>query len=93
MYIENREWTAREIASRIAHTVLAPDATREMIEKACALARTYRFKAVFTNPYWSPFVAEQLEGSGVAAAFPRPSLWARCPPRARWPRPWMRWSG
>lgn len=78
MYIENREWTAREIASRIDHTVLAPDTTREMIEKACALARTYGFKAVFTNPYWSPAVAELLEGSGVAAgisaAFPLGSV-------------------
>ncbi len=74
MHIENREWTAREVASRIDHTVLAPDATREMIEKACALARSYAFKAVFTNPYWTPLVAELLDGSGVAAgistAFP-----------------------
>ena len=48
------------------------------MEKACSLAREYGFKAVFTNPYWTPLVAELLDGSGVAAgvsaAFPLGSL-------------------
>lgn len=65
---------AREAAARIDHTVLAPDATRADMEKACAAARDYGFRAVFTNPYWSPLVASLLDGSGIAAgisaAFP-----------------------
>ena len=72
--INGKEYTVAEIAARIDHTVLAPDAVRQDIEKACAQARSYRFKAVFTNPYWTQLVAELLDGSGVAAgisiAFP-----------------------
>ena len=48
------------------------------MENACALARAYGFKAVFTNPYWTPLIAELLDGSGIAAgisaAFPLGSL-------------------
>lgn len=78
MRINGTVWSARDIAARIDHTVLAPDATRKDMENACALARAYGFKAVFTNPYWTPLVAELLDGSGVAAgisaAFPLGSL-------------------
>ena len=78
MIIEGKTWTRQEIASRIDHTVLAPDAVRSDVEQACTQARAYGFKAVFTNPYWTPLAAELLEGSGVAAgisaAFPLGSL-------------------
>ena len=78
MRINGTVWSARDIAARIDHTVLAPDATRKDMENACALARAYGFKAVFTNPYWTPLVAELLDGSGIAAgisaAFPLGSL-------------------
>ena len=78
MKIRGREWSAEEIAARIDHTVLAPNAVRADIEKACELARRYRFHSVFTNPYWTPLVAELLEGTGVAAgisaAFPLGSI-------------------
>ena len=74
MRINGTVWSARDIASRIDHTVLAPDATRKDMENACVLARAYGFKAVFTNPYWTPLVAELLDGSGIAAgARPRRS--------------------
>ena len=78
MRINGTVWSARDIAARIDHTVLAPDATRKDMENACALARAYGFKAVFTNPYWTPLIAELLDGSGIAAgisaAFPRGSV-------------------
>ena len=78
MRINGTVWNARDIAARIDHTVLAPDATRKDMENACVLARAYGFKAVFTNPYWTPLVAELLDGSGIAAgisaAFPLGSL-------------------
>ena len=51
MRINGTVWSARDIAARIDHTVLAPDATRKDMENACVLARAYGFKAVFTNPY------------------------------------------
>ncbi|MBP3730823.1 MAG: deoxyribose-phosphate aldolase [Mailhella sp.] len=70
MRINGKEWTAGDVASRIDHTVLSADATRADIERACALARSYGFKAVFTLPYWSSLVADLLEGSGVATGIP-----------------------
>ena len=78
MQINNVVWTAQDIASRIDHTVLAPDATIKDIEIACDLALKHHFNAVYTNPYWSPVVAKLLAGSGVttgiSAAFPLGSL-------------------
>lgn len=41
MRINGTVWSARDIAARIDHTVLAPDATRKDMENACALARAY----------------------------------------------------
>ena len=62
MRINGTVWSARDIAARIDHTVLAPDATRKDMENACALARAYGFKAVFTNPYWTDAkVAEVMD--------------------------------
>ena len=81
MRINGTLWSARDIAARIDHTVLAPDATRADMEKACSLAREYGFKAVFTNPYWTP------------RAFRRRSRSVRCPPRPRSPRSWTPWNG
>ncbi|HIW78540.1 MAG TPA: deoxyribose-phosphate aldolase [Candidatus Bilophila faecipullorum] len=78
MQLDGIALDARDAAARIDHTVLAPDATRADMEKACAVARSYGFRAVFTNPYWSPLVAELLDGSGIAAgisaAFPLGSI-------------------
>ena len=67
MRINGTVWSARDIAARIDHTVLAPDATRKDMENACALARAYGFKAVFTNPYWTPLVAELLSTDAKVA--------------------------
>jgi len=74
MLLNNKQWTAKDIAGRLDHTVLAPDATLAMIEKACELGRKYVFKSVVTNPCWAPTVAGLLKGSPVeacsVAAFP-----------------------
>lgn len=78
MRINGLDLTPSAVARRIDHTVLAPDATRADMEKACGLARDYGFRAVFTNPYWTPLIAELLDGSGIAAgisaAFPLGSI-------------------
>lgn len=70
-----------DLAARIDHTVLSPAATEQEVAESCALAVKHGFRAVFTNPYWSAFVAERLEGTGVmtgvSAAFPLGALPSR----------------
>jgi deoxyribose-phosphate aldolase len=52
-----------EVARRIDHTLLKPEATREQIEKLCAEARQYSFATVCVNPTWVAVCAAALHGS------------------------------
>ena len=54
-----------EIAQRIDHTLLKPEATPEAIRKLCQQARTYRFFSVCVQPVYVSLAAEELTGSGV----------------------------
>jgi len=54
-----------ELARYIDHTILKPDATREMIDKIVAEAREYGFRSVCVNPCWVKRVAEGLRGTKV----------------------------
>ncbi len=56
------------IASMIDHTLLKPEATKEMIEKLCNEAKKYGFAAVCVNPYYVKISKEFLEGSKVKVA-------------------------
>jgi deoxyribose-phosphate aldolase len=53
----------REIARRIDHTLLKPDATRSQIETLCAEAREHGFATVCVNPTWVRLCADLLRGS------------------------------
>jgi deoxyribose-phosphate aldolase len=53
----------RELARRIDHTLLKPDATRDQLETLCREAREHGFATVCVNPFWVPFCAERLRGS------------------------------
>jgi len=53
------------LASRIDHTLLAPDASRTRIAQLCAEARTHGFYSVCVNSGQVPYAAEQLAGSAV----------------------------
>jgi len=74
MRLQGKLWSASEIAARIDHTLLAPDATQADIELACDRGRKYGFNSVCVNPFWAPLVAEKLRGTSVKAcstiAFP-----------------------
>ena len=63
-----------ELAGRIDHTLLRPDAGEAEIRRLCDEALEHRFAAVCTHSCWTPLVAELLAGSGVAVcavvAFP-----------------------
>lgn len=53
------------LASFIDHTLLKPDATQEELKKVCDEARKWHFATVCVNSANIPYVARQLEGSGV----------------------------
>ena len=57
--------TGREIAKRIDHTLLKPDATRKDLVKLCEEARQHHFASVCINTTWVPLCVELLKGSGV----------------------------
>lgn len=54
------------LAKYIDHTLLKPEASQEQVRKVCDEAKKYNFASVCVNPNHIKFVAEQLNGSGVA---------------------------
>ncbi|MFD1955040.1 deoxyribose-phosphate aldolase [Paenibacillus thailandensis] len=57
--------SAADVAAAIDHTLLKPDATREMVVKLCEEAAKYRFATVCVNPGWVRLAASKLAGTGV----------------------------
>lgn len=49
----------------IDHTLLKPEATKEMIENLCREAKEYDFKSVCVNPYWVSTAYDELRDSNV----------------------------
>lgn len=65
---------AKELATRIDHTLLKPEATEDQILLLCEQAKEYHFASVCVNPCWVETCKEELKGSGVmvctVAGFP-----------------------
>jgi deoxyribose-phosphate aldolase len=59
---------ATDLASRIDHTILKPEALPEAIDKLCDEAGRYGFMAVCVNPIWVARCRERLAGSKVRVA-------------------------
>ena len=59
-------YSPESLAKYIDHTLLKPQASQEQVKKVCDEARQYRFASVCVNPNHIGYVAQQLEGSGVA---------------------------
>ena len=57
--------TRSEIASRIDHTVLAPQSRREAFEEACRYAAANRCASVCVCPFFVAGAAKALAGTGV----------------------------
>ena len=57
--------TADDLAGRIDHTLLKPDATLAAIQKLCDEAVEHKFASVCVNTRWVPTAAERLAGSPV----------------------------
>ncbi|MEM0374736.1 MAG: deoxyribose-phosphate aldolase [Nitrososphaerota archaeon] len=60
-----RRLEASELAARIDHTNLNPDATVRDIERLCAEARDHGFRAVVVNPIWVPHAVKFLKGMEI----------------------------
>ena len=57
-----------DIASKIDHTLLKPEAKKDAIKKLCHEAMEYKFKAVCVNPFYVTYCKEILESSSVEIA-------------------------
>lgn len=58
----------KSIPSMIDHTLLRPEATREMIRTLCNEAIEYKFGAICVNPYHVSFCKDLLKDSSVKIA-------------------------
>jgi deoxyribose-phosphate aldolase len=58
----------RDLAARIDHTLLRPDAVAAEIDRLCEEARRFAFHAVCVQPCWVARASRALDGSGVAVA-------------------------
>ena len=56
-----------ELAAKIDHTLLKPDATKEEIQRVCQEARDYHFATVCVNSMFVGMVADLLKGSRTKA--------------------------
>jgi deoxyribose-phosphate aldolase len=54
-----------DLAARIDHTLLRPDATQDQIRTLCAEAAAAGFASVCVPPCYVRYAAEQLHGTGV----------------------------
>jgi deoxyribose-phosphate aldolase len=57
--------TPRELAQKIDHTILKPEATPEQIDRLCDEAREHGFISVCVNPIWVARCRQRLAGSPV----------------------------
>ena len=66
--------TADNLAGRIDHTLLKPDATADAVGTLCEEAVEHGFASVCVNTRWVPLASERLAGSDVmvctVAGFP-----------------------
>ena len=60
------EFTAKQLAKYIDHTILKPQATRGQIVALCEEAKRYGFASVCVNPCHIALAAEELAGTDVA---------------------------
>lgn len=58
--------TQSQLAKYMDHTLLKADATLDGIDRVVAEAKQFGCASVCANPFWVPYVARLLDGSGVA---------------------------
>lgn len=58
--------TQSQLAKYMDHTLLKADTTLDGIDRVVAEAKQFGCASVCVNPFWVPYVARLLDGSGVA---------------------------
>lgn len=58
--------TQSQLAKYMDHTLLKADATLDGIDRVVAEAKQFGCASVCVNPFWVPYVARLLDGSGIA---------------------------
>lgn len=58
-------YSKREMASYIDHTLLKPDATKEQILQLCQEAKEHHFASVCVNSCWIDTIVQALKGTDV----------------------------
>lgn len=58
--------TQSQLAKYMDHTLLKADATLDGIDRVVAEAKQFGCAGVCVNPFWVPYVARLLDGSGIA---------------------------
>ncbi|MFA5386143.1 MAG: deoxyribose-phosphate aldolase [Candidatus Paceibacterota bacterium] len=56
---------SKELAKKLDHTNIKPEATEADIRESCAEAKQYGFRGVCVNPEWTKVASEELKGTGV----------------------------
>ena len=59
------EWTCRDIAKMIDHSLLKPEFTADDIRKGCEVAKKYDVASVCCSPWALPLVAMLLKGTDI----------------------------
>ena len=62
---EKKQFSSREMAKYIDHTLLKPEAPKSAYDKLCEEAIEYGFIAVCVNSSWVPMVAERLRSTEI----------------------------
>ncbi|MFY0544798.1 deoxyribose-phosphate aldolase [Brevibacillus sp. H7] len=57
--------SVQEVAAKIQHTLVTPDASEEDIKRVCRECLTYGFDGVMIQPAWIPLAKQLLKGSKV----------------------------
>jgi deoxyribose-phosphate aldolase len=60
-----QQYTPEEVASKIQHTLVSPDASEEDITRVCRECLNYGFNGVMIQPAWIPLAKKILRGSKV----------------------------
>lgn len=68
--LKDLDLSRKALADLMDFSVLNSDATRADIDKGIDLSIKYGFKGFHTNTFWTPYVAERVEGLGIEAGWP-----------------------